>query len=136
VQKQFDEIQRRGGSVLVATMSEPSVLAEYEKKKQFPFPLVADPKRIAYKAMGLGRGSWLAVLHPMVMLKYTIFPLLGWIPRMPKKGEDVWQLGGDFILDRQRRLKYAYVSKTPYHRPSMKTLLEALQEIDSTPAGD
>jgi len=44
----------------------------------------------------------------------------------PRSGEDLLQLGGDFVLDAQRRLLFAYRSADPSDRPTVRQLLDAL----------
>jgi hypothetical protein len=51
---------------------------------------------------------------------------------MPYRGEDVLQLGGDFILDRQRNVVFAYPSSDPTDRPSVAAMLEALRPVSSS----
>ena len=46
--------------------------------------------------------------------------LRGYAPKMPYKGEDVMQLGGDFVIDRSRRVVFAYPSGTPTDRPRVR----------------
>jgi hypothetical protein len=45
-------------------------------------------------------------------------------PRLPS--EDTLQLGGDFIVDPEGRVAYAYRSAGPDDRPSVDDLLAAL----------
>jgi hypothetical protein len=46
------------------------------------------------------------------------------VKRIPE-GEDVLQLGGDFIVDVQRRLLWTYRSADPLDRPRVDDLLRA-----------
>jgi hypothetical protein len=48
---------------------------------------------------------------------------------MPYAGEDVLQLGGDFILDRHRRVVFAYSSANPTDRPAMAVIRGALPSV-------
>jgi hypothetical protein len=54
--------------------------------------------------------------------------LRGWRPQGPNKGDDVLQLGGDFIVDAAGRLAYAFRSAEPTHRPSARELLEQIRK--------
>ena len=51
--------------------------------------------------------------------------LKGWMPRS-NEGEDVLQLGGDFVLSGDRRLIYAHRSADPIDRPAAETLVEVM----------
>lgn len=123
---QYQAIRRRGGEVLVVTFAQPTMLALYERDQALPFPLVADPSLTAYQAFGLERTSWRAMFRGRVVWRYFRLMLRGWAPQRPNKGSDVLQLGGDFVLDEQRRLVYAHRSAEPTDRPPVAELLGAL----------
>src|SRR5262245_5943671 len=98
------------------------------REQSLPFPVVADPERVAYRAFGLERTSWTRMLHPGVVFRYLRLLFRGWRPRQVRKGEDVLQLGGDFVLDGEGRLVYAYRSAEPTDRPPVEALLKAVTE--------
>jgi len=123
----YERIRTAGAELLVITMSKPEALTEYSKMRTWPFPVVGDPERTAYRAFGLERTRWRTVFRPDVLARYTGWVLRGWVPRQPSPGEDVLQLGGDFILDEQQRMIYAYRSKEPTDRPKAKELLRVIE---------
>jgi hypothetical protein len=127
VQGRYTEIRAAGGEVLVVSFGEPKALAAYLAAGPLPFPVVSDPSRAAYAAFGLGRTSWGEMLRGGVVTRYLGLIFRGWLPRRPTEGEDVLQLGGDFVLDRQRRLVYAHPSREPTDRPSAEELLRAVR---------
>jgi peroxiredoxin len=55
------EFDRRGVTIVVISFAEPEKLAPYQERHQWPFIMLADPKRIAYQAFGLKRLSWFRV---------------------------------------------------------------------------
>ena len=109
--------------MLVVTLSRPEVLTEYLKQNPWPFEVVGDPDLRGYRAFGLQRASWWTYLRGGVLAGYLRLIFRGWKPRQPYEGEDVHQLGGDFIVDGQRRLIYAYPSREPTDRPKVEDLL-------------
>jgi hypothetical protein len=119
VQRHHGEVLALGAEVLVP----------------LPFPAAADPSRQAYRAFGLERTSWRALLRPGILLGYLGLMLRGWRPRKPYPGEDVLQLGGDFVLDSEGRLLYAYRSADPTDRPAAADLLRALRTAGEHPGG-
>jgi hypothetical protein len=127
VHEHYDQARSAGAEVLVITMSKPEALGRYLKMRAFPFPVVGDPERAAYSAFGLQRTSWGTVFRPDVLARFTGLILRGWLPRRPGEGEDVLQLGGDFVLDARQRVIYAYCSKEPTDRPTIEELLNAVQ---------
>jgi hypothetical protein len=98
-----------------------------------PFQVVSDPTRAGYAAFGLERTTWWRMLRPAVVLRYLGLIFRGWKVRMLREGEDVLQLGGDFVLDAQRRLRYAHRSVEPTDRPPVEDLLRALESARDAP---
>jgi peroxiredoxin len=128
VQQRYEEFRRQGAGVLAVSQARPEVVAAFLREEPLPFPVVADPERAAYRAFGLERTSWATVLRPGVVLRYLRLVFRGWRPRQARGGEDVLQLGGDFVLDGERRLVYAYRSADPADRPPIEALLRAVRE--------
>ena len=127
MQAQYPAIHDLGAEVLAVTMSKPPFLRAYVKERAWSFPVVLDPDLEAYRLFGLERISWWTYLRGGVIAGYLRLIFRGWMPRMPNKGEDVNQLGGDFILDEQRRLIFAYPSRVPTDRPTVATLIDVLE---------
>lgn len=121
-----DTFAARGCSVLVVAQAKPELVAHYVARTKWPVPLVCDPERVAYAAFGLERTNWLAFFKPRVLWGYFRGMFKGYRVRQPNKGEDVLQLGGDFVLSRERTLLFAYRSADPTDRPTVADLLTAL----------
>jgi len=77
-------------------------------------------------AFDLERASWREILRSRVMWGYLRLMVRGWAPQRGNKGEDVLQLGGDFVLDEARRLVYAHRSAEPTDRPPVAELIQAV----------
>jgi hypothetical protein len=103
------------------------MLAHYVSRQSWHVPLVCDPDRSAYTAFGLERTSTLSFFYPHVVLRYLWGMMRGYMLKMPYAGEDVLQLGGDFILDRELNVIFAYRSANPTDRPSVTKLLAPLK---------
>jgi hypothetical protein len=129
-----DELAAAGCSVLVVTQARPEFVSRYQTKSNWHVPIVADPGRAAYKAFGLERTGLLTFFRPGVVLGYLLGMLRGYAPKMPYKGEDVMQLGGDFVIDRSRRVIFAYPSATPTDRPRVRAIRAALRPPADIPA--
>ena len=104
-----------------------SQVAAYLARYSLPFSVVSDPTLSAYQRFGLGRTSWLSMLRPGVVLRYLAKMLRGWLPRKPGQGEDILQLGGDFVLDAGKNVVYTHPSRDPTDRPTKEELLEAVR---------
>lgn len=117
--------------MLVVSQARPEVLAMYERRQTWSVTLVCDPGRAAYRAFGLERTSWGTFFRPRVLLGYFRGMLKGQGVKMPYEGEDVLQLGGDFLLDKLGRVVFAYPSADPTDRPSVADILTAVQSARS-----
>lgn len=120
-----DQFEARRVSIVVVSFAEPERLVRYGAQHQWPFVMLADPKRIAYDAFALKRFSWFQVFSPATVKLY-------WrLRREGKKREDygkddIYQGGGDFLLDRDGNLLFAHRSRDPADRPAAKNLLEII----------
>ena len=106
-------------------MSRPDGLVRYLAERALPFPLLADPERQAYVALGMGRTTVWRWLRPGIAWRYLKAVLRGGRIRRIPEGEDALQTGGDFLVGRDRRLVWVYASLDPTDRPTVEQLLQA-----------
>ena len=117
-----------GVAVVVVSFAEPSRLVTYQEHHQWPFVLLADPVRSAYRYFNLKRFSWFRVFSLPTLKLY--FRLLREGKKIQSYGkDDYYQAGGDFLLDRQGTVLFAHRSQDPSDRPSVQRLLEVINEI-------
>jgi peroxiredoxin len=128
VEKHLAEIEQLGGQVLAVSFTPAAKARPFLEKHPLSVTVLCDPNREAYRAFELGQTSWLRILNPLVLIKFLGIMLRGWLPFRPDQGEDLMQLGGDFVLDAQRRLVYSYRSADPADRPSAGELLQAVRK--------
>ncbi|MDB5308785.1 MAG: hypothetical protein JWO38_2987 [Gemmataceae bacterium] len=126
-----DRFAAVGCSVLVISQARPEVLTLYLGRRRWTVPVVCDPDRETYRAFGLERTGWSTFARPKVVWGYFRKMLGGHGVEMPYAGEDVLQLGGDFVLDRRRQVVFAYPSADPTDRPTVAALLEAVRTAPS-----
>ena len=120
------EFDRRDVTIAVVSFAEPAMLLQYQECHAWPFQMLADPKRLAYRAFRLGRLSWLRVFSVATLKLYFRLMRKG-VARENYGKEDIYQAGGDFLLDRAGNILFAHRSKDPADRPSVEKLL---REID------
>jgi hypothetical protein len=123
----YEDIRKCGAEVLAVSFTRPKQVAAYLQRYPLPFPAVSDPERTAYRAFSLAQTSWASMLSPRSIGRYLKLIFRGWLPWKPKEGDDLMQLGGDFVLDRRRRLVYGYRSSEPTDRPAVQELLKAVR---------
>jgi peroxiredoxin len=112
-------------AVVLITFTRPRNLRGFRRRLGLTYPVLADEARAAYRAYGLGRGSWRRVWGVRTLRAYGRLLRAGRRPHLPS--EDTLQLGGDFVVDPDGRVAYAYRSAGPDDRPSVDDLITALR---------
>jgi peroxiredoxin len=121
-----DQFDARGVGIAIVSFAEPAKLRRYQQEHQWPFTMLADPTRAVYEAFDLKRFSWLQVF-PFATLKLYLNLLRQGLRRENWGDDDIYQGGGDFLIDRSGNIRLAWRSRDPADRPSAQRLL---QEID------
>lgn len=124
MRRHYEKFRQVGADILAVGFAQGASLQRYIEDMRLPFPVVSDPERSAYDAYGLRKGGAWAIFGPKTLWAYARLLARG---RLPKGIQgDPYQLGGDFVIDGQGLLRFAYRSEDPTDRPSVDTLLEAV----------
>ena len=118
----LDELD--GAAVALVTFTSQRNLRGYRGRLALPYAVLADEERAAYRAYGLGRGQRWRVWGPATWRAYLRLLRRGRRIRRPM--EDTLQLGGDFVVDADGRIAYAYRSKGPADRPPVDALVATI----------
>lgn len=94
----------------------------------FDFPLVVDSEKTVFRCLGLRR-SVLAVWNMTSLIKYAEQLTAGIELQQSLEGDDIHQLGGDFMVDCGGQLLYIHRGQTSYDRPSVSQLLAKLHDL-------
>jgi peroxiredoxin len=125
------EFDRRGIAIVIVSFAELGKLSSYIEYHNWPFTFLADPARKAYAAFALKRLWGWRVFSPAMLKLY--FKLVGkGLPRRDYGKEDIYQAGGDFLLDREGNILFAHRSKDPGDRPQVGHLLMAIDRSAPT----
>ena len=127
-----NEFDQRGVTVAVVSFADPAKLVPYQKLHQWPFTILADPQRVAYRKFNLNRLSWFHVFSPATLKLYWKLLREG-MKREDYGKDDIYQSGGDFLLDRDGNILFAHRSQNPSDRPSASRLLQVIDELVSAP---
>ena len=125
VKAQFEE---RGVEIVVVSFAKPERLVYYQQVHQWPFTLLADPDRNAYKYLGLGRLPWYRVFSFSTIRMYLKLLREGRTIQSYGK-DDYYQAGGDFLINYDGKVLFAHRSHDPADRPSGAKLLEAIDLV-------
>jgi peroxiredoxin len=132
VQSLKGEFARRGVAIAVVSFAEPATLIHYQEQHRWPFTILADPDRVAYGAFALRRLSWLRVFSPATLKLYWKLLREG-MKREDYGKDDIYQSGGDFLIDSEANLLFAHRSQDPADRPPGAKLLEAIDSLVRAP---
>jgi hypothetical protein len=122
------EFDRRGVTIAVVSFAEPAALLHYQEQHRWPFTMLADPQRAAYRMFGLERLRWFNVFSPATLRLYVRLLREGMTRRDYGK-EDIYQSGGDFLLDVAGNILFAHRSRDPADRPAPEKLLLELDRL-------
>ena len=132
--REFDqEIAKLEGRVAVISFASPDHLKRFAEHLGHPFLWLADPSRLSYTRLGLGRRGLMAIAPPRAVWGYIRFFLRGKIWRPQQL--DMAQMGGDFVFDRNGNLTLRYVSTRSDDRPSVEAVMSAFRRAASAPTG-
>ena len=94
--------------------------------------VVADPERKAYQAFALKRLSWFQVFSLPALKMYWKLLRGGMRPER-YHGDDIYQSGGDFLIDANGNILFAHRSEDPADRPAAAQLLTAIDRVQREP---
>lgn len=91
------------------------------------FDMLLDPQRKIYRSFGLC-SSYAKVMKFGCLLRYSEYEAVGRdFPDIPPRLlEDIYQMGGDFLLDEAGKVLLCHSSKTPLDRPTASDILQAV----------
>jgi peroxiredoxin len=128
VQSVKDQFEKYGVAIVAISFAEPERLVRYQQHHQWPFLLLADPDRAAYRYFNLKCLPWYRIFSPSALKMY--FHLLRKGRKIEDYGkDDYYQAGGDFLVDREGNVLFAYRSHNPSDRPSVDQLLEEVRKL-------
>lgn len=131
-----ERIKQYGARVVVVSFESHQAVAELRDRLGLPFTFAVDGTKVAYRAFGLERASWLqAYGQPSVIAFYVRELTRGRTPAL-HRGQDRRQLGGDFVLDSSGLVTLAHPETSPDDRVPVSEILRALEQAASSTAGD
>ncbi len=112
-------------TMLAVTPAAPAELRRLRTERRLTMPLLADPTWSLYRAWGFRRASWVGIwLSPATWLAYLRLLARGRRPSRP--AQDIYQLGGDAVIDRRGIVTWLYQSRHPADRPSAAEIIRRL----------
>ena len=133
IRDQYQSFKDINATVVAITFSSPAEALKLSQELKLPFSLVSDSQKEAYKIFELGSARLKDFLSPKVLWKFMGRIITGWLPSLGYSKEDLFQLGGDFVVDAKGEVVFGFKSSSPADRPTIQFLLDQLQKAQ---AGD
>ena len=106
------------------TMAEPRLAARFRAWMRSPHPFLCDPGREVYRAFGLERGGVRQHFSASVAVRASAALRAG--HRQGRPQQDVWQLGGTYVVDGEGCVLAAFPARDAGDHPSPEALRAAL----------
>lgn len=109
--------------VLPVTFERKEVASAYAA--QLPWPVLLDPERELYAAYGLQQRSFWQIWGPASWWGFIKLLFSGHKLHWPT--DDIYQLGGDVLIDPAGTIRLHHMSRNPMDRPSLSSLFETIR---------
>ncbi|BDD86989.1 hypothetical protein DPPLL_13540 [Desulfofustis limnaeus] len=123
--QQREELEQRGIEVVAVTFEPPPQAQIFLGKTEADWPLLVDPQRRLYRAYGLQKAGFWDIWGPRTWLVYLRELLRGKVPT-PSEG-DIWQRGGDLLIDADGIIRFHFVGAGPADRPPLQDIIAAYE---------
>ena len=126
-----EAIEKAGLNLAVIMQAEPQAVAEFAATYAPGLTALADPKRQAYKAFGLERGTlFQTFLNRKVWKAIRAARQKGFQVETPPRGQDAMQMSGTFIISRAGRIELPYYYDNIADHAPLELLLEGVLDTD------
>lgn len=122
----YEEINALGVNVVAVSFGIEYWARVWLQETNAPFPVLLDPDKAAYAAYGLESSFWRS-WSPRTLLYYAKAVLRG--QELHGNRGDTEQLGGNFIVDANGVVRFAYASRAPTDRPTMDRLMAEMRKL-------
>jgi putative ABC transport system ATP-binding protein len=107
--KSSSELENAGLTIAAVTQGNPADALGFCRRRAPGMICLSDPKREAYHAFGLERGTvWQVALSPQVIRGTLRAGGHGHTPELPPRGQDVMQMSGTFVIGTDGRIRLPY----------------------------
>ena len=125
-----ERFEEAGAVIVLIGLGTPDRAAWFCRDKSIPFACLADPDQVAYQAYDLRTAGLSEILRAENGLKYLRLQVKTETrQRTAKRGEDVLQLGGTFVVDTGGVIRYAHRNRHTGDNPPNDEVLEAIESM-------
>ena len=113
--------------VAIVTFESLATARTYKQQTGLSWPILLDTDRKLYAAYGMERGSIAEVLGLRSWWIYAKLLVRG--RRLRSSAGDIYQLGGDVLIDPEGRIRLHHVGRGPADRPSIDQILQLIESL-------
>jgi hypothetical protein len=124
LREQEDQFARLNVSIAVVTFEHDYFAHQYVAETHLAWPLLIDADRTTYCRYGMLAASFWDVWGPRTWWVYFKALLHGQTPK--KSAGDVYQRGGDVLIDPHGIVRLHHIGSGPADRPPITTILAAV----------
>jgi peroxiredoxin len=134
MRRDWERFRAAGLGIVVVTLGTPGRVAEFAQEWSLPFPLLADPRRQAYAAYGLGKLSFRHESNITSAARAASAALRYGVAREAE--QDMLQLGGVFVVDTEGVIRYTFRAERAAEFPPSDELLRVAAQLGDPVAID
>ena len=97
----------------------------YVQGRGLQWPMLHDEDRVLYQAYGFQRARLRKLIGPIAIFKYVLQILSG---HAGPPGKDIFQMGGNVLIDPNGIVKMHHASSGPHDRPDAKDVLAVVRQ--------
>ena len=124
MREQADEFSRRNVSIAVVTFENDFFARQYVAETSLAWPLLIDADRAVYRGYGMLAASFWDVWGPATWRAYLRALRNG--QTLKKSEGDIFQRGGDVLIDPAGIVRLHHVGSGPADRPAVETILHTI----------
>jgi hypothetical protein len=118
------EFHERNVKIVLVTFEAGYLAQKYVEDTSLPWPLLVDDTRETYRNYGMLSASFWDVWRPKTWWAYLKEIVKG--KKIAKSGGDIYQRGGDVLIDPGGTVRLHHVGVGPGDRPAVEALLNRI----------
>ena len=119
-----EELLQKNLTIVVVTFENDFFARSYVEDTSLPWDILVDETRETYKGYGMFAASFWDIWGPATWRAYAKELLHG--QRLQKSSGDIFQRGGDVLIDPSGIVRLHHVGSGPSDRPSVKMILQRI----------
>ncbi len=118
------EFSKRNVKIVIITFENDYFARSYAEETHLSWPLLVDDSRETYRNFGMFSASFWDVWGPKTWWAYLKAILKG--QKLRTSAGDVFQRGGDVLIDPTGIVRLHYIGKGPADRPAIEMILHGI----------